>query len=91
MSTLATDMTPSPRIIQYDRDSYFVEMIPEKKTFTKEELKQMRTRLMVLRTFNELKVSSPEYAFTLSRLTGKPFVPPTPDMTPGTYLRLIEK
>ena len=86
------DMTTDPRFVQYDRDSYFVEMIPEnKKAFTKEELKQMRTRLMVLRTFNELKVSSPEYAFTLSRLTGKPFIPPAPDMTPGTYLRLIEK
>lgn len=87
-----SDMTTDPRFVQYDRDSYFVEMIPEnKKVFTKEELKQMRTRLMVLRTFNELKIASPEYAFTLSRLTGKPFVPPTPDMTPGTYLRLIEK
>lgn len=83
---------PNSYLVQYDRDSYFVEMIPEnKKTFTKEELKQMRTRLMVLRTFNELKASSPEYAFTLSRLTGKPFLPPAPDMTPGTYLRLIEK
>jgi hypothetical protein len=90
--TVSIDMTPVPQIIQYDRDSYFIEMIPEnKKAFTKEELKQMRTRLMVLRTFNELKASSPEYAFTLFRLTGKPFIPPAPDMTPGTYLRLIEK
>ena len=33
---------------QYDRDSYFVEMIPEnKKSFTKEELKQMRVNLML--------------------------------------------
>ena len=92
ITTSIDDLIPEPRYIQYDRDSYFVEMIPEnKKAFTKEELKQMRTRLMVLRTFNELKIASPEYAFTLSRLTGKPFIPPTPDMTPGTYLRLIEK
>ena len=83
---------PNSSWVQYDRDSYFVEMIPEnKKAFTKEELKQMRTRLMVLRTFNDLKLSSPEYAFALSRLTGKPFVPPAPDMSPGEYLRLIEK
>ncbi len=86
-----TDATPDPVFVQYDRDSYFVEMIPEnKKAFTKEELKKMRTRLMVLRTFNELKAASPEYRFALSRLTGKPFVAPAPDMTPGAYLRLIE-
>lgn len=92
ITTSIDDLIPEPQYIQYDRDSYFVEMIPEnKKAFTKEELKQMRTRLMVLRTFNELKVSSPEYAFALSGLTGKPFVPPAPDMSPGEYLRLIEK
>jgi hypothetical protein len=61
-----------------------------RKAFTKEELKKMRTRLMVLRTFNELKAASPEYRFALSRLTGRSFVSPAPDMTPGAYLRLIE-
>ena len=91
LSFALTDVTPDPAFIQYDRDSYFVEMIPEnKESFTKEELKQMRTRLMVLKTFKELKAASPEYGIALSRLTGKPFVMPAPDMTPGAYMRMIE-
>lgn len=77
-------------VIPYDGDSFFFELLPkDKKTFNQQDLHELRTKLFVLKNFNELKFASPEYARTLATLTGKPFITPAPQDNPSDYFRTL--
>ena len=77
-------------VIPYDGDSFFFELLPkDKKTFNRQDLHELRTKLFVLKNFNELKIASPEYARTLATLTGKPFITPAPEDNPSDYFRTL--
>ena len=77
-------------VIPYDGDSFFFELLPkDKKTFNRQDLHELRTKLFVLKNFNELKIASPEYARTLATLTGKPFITPAPQDNPSDYFRTL--
>ena len=77
-------------VIPYDEDSFFFELLPEnKKTFNQKDLQELRTKLFVLKNFNELKFRSPEYVKTLEFLVGGKSVLPAPAMTPGKYFEIL--
>ena len=77
-------------VIPYDGDSFFFELLPkDKKTFNRQDLHELRTKLFVLKNFNELKFKSPEYVKALEFLVGKRTELPAPAMTPGDYFRIL--
>ena len=77
-------------VIPYDGDSFFFELLPKsKKNFNQKDLQELRTKLFVLKNFNELKFQSPEYVKTLEFLVGKKPVLPAPAMTPGKYFEML--
>lgn len=78
--------------MEYDRDSYFVELVPKnKKAYDKDELNDMRAKMMVLYNFEALRLQDAEYALALSALTGKPFAAPAPDDTAPRYMKSVLK
>lgn len=90
-SVTSYNMTSIDIVIPYDHDSYFFELIPKnKKSFTQHDLDELRTKLFVLKNFNELKFASPEYVRTMVALTGKPFILPAPQDNPGDYFRTLK-
>lgn len=89
-SATSYNATSIDLIIPYDGDSFFFELLPkDKKTFSRQDLHELRTKLFVLKNFNELKFASPEYARTLATLTGKPFITPAPQDNPSDYFRTL--
>ena len=89
-SATSYNATSIDLIIPYDGDSFFFELLSkDKKTFSRQDLHELRTKLFVLKNFNELKIASPEYARTLATLTGKPFITPAPEDNPSDYFRTL--
>ena len=77
-------------VMPYDGDSFFFELLPnDKKTFNRQDLHELRTKLFVLKNFNELKFQSPEYVKALEFLVGKKPALPAPAMSPGEYFRTV--
>lgn len=90
--TSVIDLFPDSKYMEYDRDSYFVELVPKnKKAYDKDELNDMRAKMMVLYNFEALRLQDAEYALALSALTGKPFAAPAPDDTAPRYMKSVLK
>ena len=90
--TSVIDLFPDSKYMEYDRDSYFVELVPKnKKAYDKDELNDMRAKMMVLYNFEALRLQDAEYALALSALTGKPFSAPAPDDTAPRYMKSVLK
>lgn len=90
VTILTADLTPRSAFLEYDRDSYYVEMVPlNKKAYTKDDLKRLKIKLMVLKSFKELKAGDSERMFSVAALTGKAVPLPAPEEMPGAYLRRI--
>lgn len=90
--TSVIDLFPDSKYMEYDRDSYFVELVPKnKKAYDKDELNDMRAKMMVLYNFEALRLQDAEYALALSALTGKPFAAPAPDDIAPRYMKSVLK
>lgn len=90
--TSVIDLFPDSKYMEYDRDSYFVELVPKnKKAYDKDELNDMRAKMMALYNFEALRLQDAEYALALSALTGKPFAAPAPDDTAPRYMKSVLK
>lgn len=90
--TSVIDLFPDSKYMEYDRDSYFVELVPKnKKAYDKDELNDMRAKMMVLYNFEALRLQDAEHALALSALTGKPFAAPAPDDTAPRYMKSVLK
>lgn len=90
--TSVIDLFPDSKYMEYDRDSYFVELVPKnKKAYDKDELNDMRAKMMVLYNFEALRLQDAEYALALSALTGKPFAAPAANDTAPRYMKSVLK